>query len=206
LSNLDIGLGGAAGADRIPRSFRGDALAAGEMSAVPIVQRLFNMVVPGAKEFPGPLKRMLWSDIEVNVHPAPRNVNNVSSEVGVITIGSPAYNGVSRYVEDHLEALAYFENDYSEIHRRGTGSIPICSNTAFVQRVVDQATGDVVFYLAGMDAVPTRGAVHFLATNWHHLDRRFPGSFQFCVVIRVTSTDGSRYEEVLSFSDQPGSN
>jgi hypothetical protein len=100
LSHLRILTSGAIGADGKPRSFGASALPLYETELVPIFQRLFNFVIPGAESQPGFLKKLFISDVTVEILPSPLNVGDIERTTTFIAVGSPGYNMASKRIED----------------------------------------------------------------------------------------------------------
>jgi hypothetical protein len=191
LSNLSIQRGGALGVDRLPRSFGESALPAYEAALMPWLQRLFNYVVPGTSEQPGFLKWLQLSDVVVEFVPSPLDESEIARDSAFIAVGSPGYNRASRYVEDSLHSIGRFTNDMHAITSGGVAPLQR-DHYAFVQRAGN--TKQWAFYAAGISSRATTGAVRFLVNHWRDLDRKYPGGKPFCVMLRVASEDGSKYQ------------
>jgi hypothetical protein len=67
----------------------------------------------------------------------------------------------------------------------------------FVERVVDQRRDRVAFYVAGISEIATAGAAHFLMTEWRYLDKKYPNSKPFLVVLRFDMNDYKRWSIVF---------
>lgn len=196
LSNLNIRAGGATGVDGAPRSFAEAAVPAYEVELIRPFQRLFNFVVPGVESLPGPLKWLLMSDVSVEVVPSPAQTDEVERVSTLIAIGSPGYNAASSRIEDGLHSLGRFTADNAAVEV--DGAPPLVDHTyAFVQRVVDPATGQTVFYVAGPASVGTAGAAHFLVTRWSELGKKYPGTTRFCIMLRVSAANPRQHEIVF---------
>lgn len=65
---------------------------------------------------------------------------------------------------------------------------------AFVQRAGNSKR--TAFYVAGPSSRATTGAVRFLATEWRYLHKKYPRGKAFCVMLRITSEDGSKYQKI----------
>jgi hypothetical protein len=193
LSNLRIQQGGALGVDGLPRSFGENALPAYEADLMPWLQRLFNYVVPGTNEQPGFLKWLQLSDVVVEFAPSPLDESDIERDSTFIAVGSPGYNRASSYVEDSLHSIGRFTNDNSAITLAGASPLH-SDHYAFVQRAGNSKRW--VFYAAGISSRGTTGAVRFLVTHWHDLNEKYPGGKPFCVMLRITSEDGSKYQIV----------
>ncbi len=196
MSHLRIIPGGALGIDNQPRSFGESAIPLSEVRLIQIFQRLFNFIVPGVEGLPGFFRSLLISDVEVSVLPSPLTPGDVERNDTFVAIGSPGYNASSSQVEQALNPPAVFANNNIAISLSGLQPISD-TRCAFVQRVYNQTTDQTAFYLAGMSSLGTYGAVIFLAKRWRYLSKKYEGNRPFCVVIRVTSSDGQQSEIIL---------
>jgi hypothetical protein len=193
LSNLSIQEGGAVGVDQRPRRFAESALPAYETDLIPWLQRLFNYVVPGTSEQPGFLKWLQLSDVAVEFAPSPFDESAIESESTFIAVGSPGYNRASSYVEHSLHSIGRFINDNRAITLPGASPLH-SDHYAFVQRA--GTARQRAFYAAGISSRATTGAVRYLVTHWRDLNQKYPGGKPFCVMLRITSEDGSKYQIV----------
>jgi hypothetical protein len=193
LSNLSIPSGGSLGVDGVPRSYSGPAIPLYEVHLVPGFQRLFNLLIPGIEGMPSFLKSLFLSDVTINAAASPATQKEVDRNTTLITVGSPGYNRASQRVETVFHALAKFVNDNSAL-QLGDVTPVTDSNCSFVQKAVDQATGQVAFYVAGPSSIGTTGAAFFLVTQWKQLDKCYPSHKPFCVMLRVTSQDARQHE------------
>jgi hypothetical protein len=193
LSNLSIQPRGALGVDGLPRSFGESAVPAYEAALMPSLQRLFNYVVPGAKEQPGFLKWLQLSDVAVEFVPSPPSESEIDRDSTFIAVGSPGYNRASTYIENSLHSIGRFTNDMSAITLPGVSPLQ-GDHYSFVQRAGNASQR--AFYTAGISSRATTGAVRFLVTHWRDLDQKYPGGKPFCVMLRIASEDGSRYQIV----------
>jgi hypothetical protein len=196
LSHLRIIPGGALGIDNQPRSFGESAIPLTEVNLIHVFQRLFNFIVPGVENLPGLLKSLLISDVDVCILPSPLNTGEVERSDSFVSIGSPGYNVASAHIENALHPIGTFANNNSAISIYGIPPITDL-RCSFVQRVYDQSTGQMAFYLAGMSSLGTYGSVIFLAKRWRYLSKKYRGTCPFCIVIRVTSNDGQQSEIIL---------
>jgi hypothetical protein len=114
LSNLKITQGGALGIDGTQRSYEGSAGALGEMLAANQLRGLFNYSLPGVEDNQGILSKILISDTRVTVTLSPQVPDDLERTAPLISLGSPAYNAASRYIENNLHSLAQFRLGTSE--------------------------------------------------------------------------------------------
>lgn len=196
LSNVRVQPGGSVGVDGKPRSYSGTAIPENETILIPLFQRLFNFVIPGLSEQPGFLKWLLISDVAVEPLPSPSEAAGVEKDATFIAVGSPAYNSASLRIEQALNPLARFNAEYAGFcldQAHATTDL----RCGFVQRVIDQVSGQTAFYVAGMSSLGTTGAAYFLATRWSHLAEKYKTSTPFCVVVRITENDPRGHEIVF---------
>ena len=175
------------------RSFQQSAIPLYEAGIIAVFQRLFNFVIPGVESQPGFLKRLLVSDVEVEVRPSPLNAGDLERQTTFIAVGSPGYNIASTKIETDLHSLGKFTDDNRAIQLAGSPPLtdPSC---CFVQRAVDPTTRQYAFYVAGMSSLGTTGAAYFLASRWSYLADKYSGAKPFCVMLRLTSNDARKHE------------
>jgi hypothetical protein len=109
LSNLRIMSGGAIGIDGQRRSYQGSAAAFGEMMVANRFRALFNYFLPSLSDKPGVLNKLLISDVQVQLLHSPLNQGQIERSSSFITLGGPAYNAVSGFVETELHSQARLE-------------------------------------------------------------------------------------------------
>ena len=189
LSHLRVQSGGAIGVDGTHRSFDESAIPAYEAELMPSLQGLFNYVVPGMEQLPGFLNRLLLSDVDVEILPSPLDVSEIEGDFTFIAVGSPGYNLAASYVENSLHSIGRFTDDNAAVTLPGVPSLS--GDHAFVQRAGNSKR--TAFYVAGISIPATTGAVRFLATRWRYLHKKYPRGKAFCVMLRITSEDGSKY-------------
>lgn len=110
LSNLNVRSGGSTGIDGIRYSFEGSSIAYEESKAAALLQGLFNYFLPSQVDKPEILNKLLISDIDVKSYASPANENAIEQSATILTIGSPAYNIVSRKIQGDSHILAKFEH------------------------------------------------------------------------------------------------
>jgi len=188
LSNLRVMSGGAIGIDSRRRSYQGSAGAFGEMHVATEFRDLFNYLVPSLSERPGLLSKLLISDVQVQLRPSPLSQGQIEPSCPFVTLGSPAYNAASGYVESQLNSKARFVADGSAILVEDME--PLTDTTlGFVERIVDPERSKRVFYAAGLSELGTIGAAHFLATQWARLHRSYSDDTPFLVMLRFEPTN-----------------
>ena len=108
VSRLNVLRFGSLGADGLFRSYQGSAVPFSEMRVAERFRDLFNYFVPSWVDKPAWLKRLLISDVELEIMQGPPVMKDTSGAYTLITLGSPAYNQVSRFVERKLQSQARF--------------------------------------------------------------------------------------------------
>lgn len=194
LSLLRIIPGGALGADNQPRSFGGIAIAANEGELLAVYNQLFNYKVPVLQEQPGSYWRsILLYDVTISAVPSPLNANEIDKSSTILCFGSPAYNEVSKWVEQSLHPFGQFTNDNSAIQVTG---VPPFSDAlhGFVQRCRIGDGPAKAFYVAGPSAQTTNASAYYLAAHWKDLQERFGDRRNFCVILRADPGDYRKYD------------
>lgn len=191
LSNLRVQQGGTVGLDNRPRAFSSNAIPAYEANLIPVYQRLFNFVIPGVRSQPGFLKWLLISDVELEVMAAPLSDEEIEASDTFVAFGSPGYNLASKVIEERLGSVATIGNDATAIHFEGREPF-VAPDFGFVQRVRNQETGQIAYYVAGIAILGTTGAAFYLASHWKELRRTYGDSEPFCILLRVDASDPRR--------------
>jgi hypothetical protein len=105
-SNLIVEMFGSTGNDGIPYSFQGTAIPYEESKAASQIHNLFNYFLPSQFEKPGLVSKILISDIDAKVLPAPKSTNVIEQNSTVISLGFPPYNIISKLIEETYNATA----------------------------------------------------------------------------------------------------
>lgn len=105
LSNLRVVSGGAIGIDGEERSYEGSATVFREMRIANRFRDLFNYFLPSIAEKSDLLSKLLISDVRVDLLNSPEDVARLEYTTSMISIGGPAYNIASSYVESLNETL-----------------------------------------------------------------------------------------------------
>jgi len=111
LSELKIEQGDATGIDGEPYSYTGSAVAFGEMESANRFRDLFNYFLPSLSDVPNFLSKLLISDIQIQLHRSPANIEEIERSASFITFGSPVYNLASKFVENRLHSKAKFNTE-----------------------------------------------------------------------------------------------
>jgi hypothetical protein len=150
---------GAIGIDGKERSYKGSAGAFKEIQAANRFRDIFNYFLPSLADDPGILSKLLISDLQVQILPSPQEEGEVEKFASVITLGTPAYNAVSGYVESKIHSKGHFElgisgksefkNDisrmktdsstYTQVVSLDASLIPSGTASAFDERISDTA-------------------------------------------------------------------
>jgi hypothetical protein len=107
-SNLRVKQFGAIGVDGKERSYVGSAGAYKEILVANSFRELFNHIIPSLSENPGILSKLLISDVQVQITLSPLKEEDIEKSTSIITLGTPAYNLVSGYVESKLHPKVHF--------------------------------------------------------------------------------------------------
>jgi hypothetical protein len=196
LSNLTIPLGGALDATEQKRSYQGEAIPVYEARFIPIFYQFFNSPIPGLEGQTGILGRLRFSDVTVEIQPAPLSRKDVERDTTYVAIGSIGYNTASREVEDRFHSLVKLDPAGFVVlpEDRPFGD----SSIAVVQRSQDPSSGQTAFYVAGASMEGTTAAVAYLVSRWRNLHKRYPEGRPFCIVLEALSADGRQYRQVFS--------
>jgi len=108
LSNLRVKPFGAVGIDDQERSYEGSTVAFYEMLVAERFRDLFNYILPSLSEKPGVLSKLLISDVRVEILSSPLKHEQLETSSSFVTLGGPAYNGASDFVEKALHGRARF--------------------------------------------------------------------------------------------------
>lgn len=108
VANLRVKKAGALGIDNVPRSYEGHAVAYKEMICANQFRDFFNYLVPSLAEKPNILSKLLISDVKVEVLISPLQESSLENQTTFITLGSPAYNVASKYLQDNHHSAVQF--------------------------------------------------------------------------------------------------
>lgn len=192
LSHLRIASGGAVGVDNIPRSFGESAIPLSETRLVSLFQRLFISAIPGIDTLPGILKKIVISDVDLNIEPSPLDENTVEKDTTIISLGSPGYNIASKYIENTLNSIGKFINQNSAIEIPDT---PPYRDTlySFVQRTKNNSSGAIAYYAAGISSISTMGVSYFLSSKWRYLQNKYGNTQPFCIILKISPEDYKKH-------------
>jgi hypothetical protein len=182
LSNLKILKGGSQGFDMLPRSFQGYAAPFGEYMASGDLKNIFYYPVPSISEQPGILKKLLVADIQINILLSPLDIKDIDLSDSIVTVGSPGYNIVSRYIEEKMKSNAVFDlqNNSMKINKVFFDQN---TNHGFLERIVDKENKRSFFYTAGLSEIGTVGSLFYLSTHWEILYKEFGKDKPFTIML-----------------------
>lgn len=191
LSNHTVEQGESRGADNEPRSYKGLAVSFYELLVAEKIRNLFSYPFPSFADKPGILSKLLVSDAQVQIFPAPFNPENLEYSASVISLGSPGYNTASAFIEQWGDSQARFVSGFQAVAVEG---IQPESNTlyGFIERIYDADKQRSLFYVAGLSELGTAGAAYYLATHWHKIRKQFGDSKNFIVMLRFDPGDYTR--------------
>jgi len=143
LSNLRVTPYGAIGVDGKKRSYEGSAGAFGEIHVANRFRNLFNYILPSLSNNPGVLSKLLISDVKVQILQSPLNQGELETSASFVTLGTPAYNVASGFVENHPNSQAQFElgvsskNKSSKPNKDGFVILPTTHSTTIEATVTE---------------------------------------------------------------------
>lgn len=106
LSNIRVQPYGAHGVNDQARSYQGTVAAFGEMRAAERFHNLFHYFIPSLSDSQGIMNKLLFSDVQVQLLASPMKNSQLVPSDSFITLGSPAYNAVSGFVEERIGSQA----------------------------------------------------------------------------------------------------
>lgn len=108
VSNLRIQTFGAVGISGRKMSYSGSSVAYGEMQAANRIKDLFSFIIPSVAETSEFLRRLLVSDVAVQILISPISVDELEKSSTYISLGSLAYNAASQNIEENTGSHARF--------------------------------------------------------------------------------------------------
>ena len=199
LSNLQVVRGGAIGVDARPRSYQGITVTFFEYSVSEALRRMFYYPIQTITGQPGLLRKLFISDIQIEIKASPLSEAEIDGTASIVSLGSPAYNVVSGYIEQNLHSYCRFQNDFRQMIL--DNAPPISDTTqAFIERLVDTDNNRSVFYVAGLSEIGTVGAMQFLTFEWKRLYKKYrdrPFSIMVKFYPTTVPTDSPRWSIVF---------
>lgn len=184
LSNLLITKGGAVGIDNVNRSYQGQTVAFLEYLTSEKFRKIFYYPIQPLNEQPNFLKKILFTDINVEILASPLNGNEIDLNASIISLGSPSYNAASKYIEENLNSHCRFQNDNRELAIKNTS--PITDPTqAFIEKIIDTNNNRSFFYVAGLSELGTTGAMQILTSEWNRFRKKYGKDKPFLIVVKI---------------------
>jgi hypothetical protein len=191
-SSLNVLSGGSHGVDGVPRSYQGPAIPTMESLVIADFQRTFASVAPSKLEASGYLSHLRFTDISCAAEPSPSSLAQVVRDRTLLTIGSPAYNVASLFVEREFAPIGKFGSDFLDLDLPA-GYPPSDVLCGFVVRAHHPTTKQVAFYAAGPSAPGTVAAARYLLEHWQDLAKSHEPDQPFCVLVKALNVDGTSY-------------
>ena len=179
-------VGGAIGADGLLRSFQGSVVTQLETFTATLIRNLFYASLPGQAVQPVWLKSILLTNADAEVVPSPVQGAPIDPEGTVVTLGSPGYNDVSRYIEDELHSPVRFVDDNQKIQLQGGLQVDNPTQGVIVRI---KSSDRFFFYTAGLSEGGTAAAAYYLANSWKKLYKRYKKIDSFFVVVQFHGQD-----------------
>jgi len=176
--------------DAIQRMFHGSTVGFLESIEARRIAELFLFLIPGLSGLPNFLSRIFLADVTVDIEPAAFAPAEPLLDCSYISLGTPAFNTSSAFIEEKVRNDLGFRDNNSQLLIPGLQ--PILRETDEWQGVIARLTysGIRIFYLAGFNDFGTAGAAYYLRRNWRALHSRF-GNSDFYVLITVPTADYS---------------
>jgi hypothetical protein len=107
ISRIDVKAFGAYGVDKYKMSYEGVSVDYQEMQVANQIKELFSFFIPKLAEASKSIGSLLLSDISVQVLVSPENESDIDTQSPIITLGSPALNKVSSFVEKQQNIVSF---------------------------------------------------------------------------------------------------
>ena len=166
----------------IPRSFQGYTVTYGEYMVSNELKNIFYYPIPSLSEQPGILKKLLVADIQINISPSPFKIEDIDLSASIVTVGSPGYNIVSKYVEEKIKSQAKFDMQNNAMKINNSSSDKDTSH-GFLERIIDLDNKRSFFYAAGLSEIGTLGSLLYLSTHWEILYREYGKDKPFSIML-----------------------
>lgn len=109
LSLINVTMFGSTGIDKRKFSYTGKAVDYGEMQIANQIRNLFSFIVPKLTEASKTIGKLLLSDIDVNLDISPSDQSKLETQAPFVSLGSPAYNTASSYIETIEKGIVKFQ-------------------------------------------------------------------------------------------------
>lgn len=196
LSNIRVIGGGSIGVDSVQRAFSGETVSFEEMRIAGEFANLFAFPFPKlSQSLSGFLSGWLVDTTRIQLQRSPVSETEIDLSTSLVTLGSPAYNIVSQYVEQHANCHAKFSKDMSSII---VSNLPPIDDKryGFIQKITGGDKRTAYFYAAGLSTLGTVGAAHYLCDQWSYLEKEHRDK-GFTVLLVFTSNDLKDWQVVF---------
>ena len=107
ISRIDVKAFGALGVDKYKMSYEGVSVDYQEMQVGNQIKEMFRFFIPKLAEASKGIGTLLLSDVSVQVLVSPENESDIDAQSPIITLGSPALNKVSSFVEKQQDTVNF---------------------------------------------------------------------------------------------------
>jgi hypothetical protein len=122
ISRINVKAFGAIGVDRYKMSYEGVSVDYQEMKVGNQIKELFSFFIPKLAEASKSIGSLLLSDINVQVLVSPENESEIDRQAPIITLGSPALNKVSFFVEKQQNIVKF---KIGKLKKKDLGNYPV---------------------------------------------------------------------------------
>jgi hypothetical protein len=146
LSDIRVLIFGSTGITGQMMSYEGSAVAYGEMESANRIRNIFSFIIPSISDSLAFMKKLLLSDILVELLISPSNENKIDTEATLISLGSSAYNIASKYIENTCSTSACFRFGLlkkKDIQRNEFNIFPTSFSTDVEMRVSSEGTTNI---------------------------------------------------------------
>lgn len=110
LSNIRVHRFGSIGVSDDRFSYQGSAVAYGEILGANQLRELQSFLIPSIANPQETVKNILFVDVEIQIHLSPLEEENLEKDAPIISLGAPAYNNASGYIQKMKPYSAKFRN------------------------------------------------------------------------------------------------
>lgn len=122
ISRIDVKAFGAIGVDKYKMSYEGVSVDYQEMQVANQIKELFSFFIPKLAEASKSIGSLLLSDVYVQVLVSPQNESDIDAQSPIITLGSPALNKVSSFVEKQQSVVNF---KIGKLTKKDLGTYPV---------------------------------------------------------------------------------
>ena len=158
---------------------------------------------PGLVDQNSIFSKIFVTDIAVDITPSPSAEaapKFVDKTWSILSVGSPAYNPISRHIEQTFSSCAHFDivpelpgsrfhGEASVVYDNVRVKNDVGFHYGFAQRIVTRGRGGrevgrTLFYVAGLNEYGTTGALDYLMENWRRLYNEYGADKSFVVMLK----------------------